>query len=93
MYTLIVIVAVVALFVFVAKHMFHGTHLSVVSHRQVDDEMELELSDGSVFRSKQGIIWYGFPSGVQTGSSLSIWLGDEWDRLSRLDKWSETRTR
>lgn len=62
--------------------------LSAVERRLVEGEIELELSDGRLFRSERGFVWACFPSGARADVSLEGWLGDEARRLKRLDRWS-----
>lgn len=58
--------------------------------RIIDKEIELELSDGRVYRSSMGYTWYRFPSGDRADWGLESWLANEDDRLERLDKWSKS---
>ncbi len=95
LYVLATGVATFVVAFFLVKYVVSGGEddCHVVEHRQIEDEVELELSDGRVFRSEHGIVWYGFPSGVRVNYDLESWLGYEWDRLERLDKWSESTRR
>lgn len=54
---------------------------------KVDDEWELEFSDGRRYRSDTGIIWYRFPSGEQCDYYWNSWLERELKRLQLVQKW------
>ena len=60
-----------------------------IAARRLDKELELELADGSCYRSEYGVIWYIFPSGQRVNSDWNDHLELEWERRTRLDRWSK----
>ena len=61
----------------------------VVSRTVTEDGMELELNDGSRWRSSYGIVWHSFPHGRRASLDLELFLSRENDRLKLIEKWSE----
>lgn len=52
-------------------------------------EIEMELSNGRVYRSNGGRWWVKFPHGTKPSVGFDLWLADEFDRLEQLDRWSK----
>jgi hypothetical protein len=61
-----------------------------VAFRPIDDQLELELSNGTVYRTdKHGeIVWWHFPSGERAGD-LERHLQRELERLRLVEKWTQ----
>lgn len=59
-----------------------------IALRCIDNEHELEFSDGRQYRSGTGIIWYRFPDGYRCDYEHNGHLELEFERLRRLEKWT-----
>jgi hypothetical protein len=61
-----------------------------IERRVLESGIELELSDGSLWRTEIGFVWRHFPSGERAELELEWHLEEENDRLRLLNEWSES---
>jgi len=56
-----------------------------------DGEVEMELSNGHIYRSAGGHWWTIFPDGTKPSVGMDLWLNEEFDRVENINRWSETK--
>lgn len=75
--------------IFIIPSFWDNKEPTVITVREIDDEVEIELSSGNIYRSDDnGITWYSFPTAEPAYSGKNNWLSKKLKTYNKLEKWS-----